>query len=198
MTGLRATFNLGNTSRSGRSWPRASPPARFPLGCDGGGACAVSHAFQRPALDPEPLPHLYDAADQPGTGAFPFASMRTCGTSRCVSRNLPPRPRLSQSIPPLCTGPLGRWRRITRATAAPLRLRATWLGSGTISGDAKTALGSLLEITQGGASTLELPSGECGNSLEDGDFCERPGFVRIGFGECRATVLPAGGTSDAG
>jgi fumarylacetoacetase len=42
-----------------------------------------------------------------------------------------------------------------------------------------------------------LSNGEQRSFLEDGDsvilkaFCERPGARRIGFGECRGTVLPA-------
>ena len=42
-----------------------------------------------------------------------------------------------------------------------------------------------------------IPTGESRSFLEDGDevvlrgFCERAGFVRIGLGECRGTVLPA-------
>ena len=48
-----------------------------------------------------------------------------------------------------------------------------------------------------GAKPLMLPSGEDRQFLLDGDevrltgFCERPGYVRIGFGECRAVVLPS-------
>jgi len=71
------------------------------------------------------------------------------------------------------------------------------LGSGTVSGPAEDALGSLLEITRGGAQAVALASGEERRFLEDGDelclkgFCEAPGRVRIGFGECRAILLPA-------
>jgi fumarylacetoacetase len=42
-----------------------------------------------------------------------------------------------------------------------------------------------------------LPDGEVRTFLADGDtvilraFCERAGLVRIGFGECAATVQPA-------
>ena len=43
---------------------------------------------------------------------------------------------------------------------------------------------------------LALPGGEQRAFLEDGDevilrgYCERKGLARIGFGECRAVVLP--------
>ena len=49
----------------------------------------------------------------------------------------------------------------------------------------------------GGAEPLTLPSGETRSFIDDGDeiilrgYCERDGYRRIGFGECRARVLPA-------
>jgi len=71
------------------------------------------------------------------------------------------------------------------------------LATGTISGAAKDARGCLLELTSGGKEPITLPSGEQRGFLEDGDevilrgYCERQGVPRIGFGECRAVVLPA-------
>jgi fumarylacetoacetase len=71
------------------------------------------------------------------------------------------------------------------------------VGSGTLSGRTPTSLGSLLEISSNGASPLSLGNGEQRSFLEDGDelrmvaWCEREGFARIGFGECRATIVPA-------
>ncbi|MDQ2694007.1 MAG: fumarylacetoacetase [Pseudomonadota bacterium] len=71
------------------------------------------------------------------------------------------------------------------------------LGSGTMSGPAPEAVGSLLELTLGGRQPVRLPNGETRRFLEDGDavtlrgWCEKPGRVRIGFGDCRAAVLPA-------
>ena len=44
---------------------------------------------------------------------------------------------------------------------------------------------------------IPLSNGETRAFLEDGDtvilrgFCERDGYRRIGFGECRGTVMPA-------
>ncbi|MGI9076676.1 MAG: fumarylacetoacetase [Gemmatimonadaceae bacterium] len=73
------------------------------------------------------------------------------------------------------------------------------LGSGTVSGENKTERGCLLELTWRGAEPLMLPTGEQRRFLEDGDevimrgYCEREGYVRIGFGDCRGVVLPAGG-----
>ncbi len=72
------------------------------------------------------------------------------------------------------------------------------IGSGTVSGATKDSRGCMLELTWRGAEPLTLPSGETRKFLEDGDevimrgFCERDGVRRIGFGECRGTILPAG------
>jgi fumarylacetoacetase len=71
------------------------------------------------------------------------------------------------------------------------------IASGTISGPTPDSLGSLLEITQRGQSPIHLPNGETRAFLEDGDeiilrgYCEREGFPRISFGECRGAILPA-------
>jgi len=73
------------------------------------------------------------------------------------------------------------------------------IGSGTQSGPTPEEAGSLLELTGGGKRPIALAGGESRTFLEDGDrvtfrgWCERPGFVRIGFGELSGTVLPADG-----
>jgi fumarylacetoacetase len=70
------------------------------------------------------------------------------------------------------------------------------LASGTVSGPTKESRGCLLELTWRGSEPITLPSGETRRFLEDGDevvlhaYCEREG-LRVGFGECRGTVLPA-------
>jgi fumarylacetoacetase len=70
------------------------------------------------------------------------------------------------------------------------------LASGTVSGPTPDALGSLLEISQGGRQPIALPNGEARTFLEDGDeivmrgTCSAPGYRRIGFGECRGAILP--------
>jgi fumarylacetoacetase len=71
------------------------------------------------------------------------------------------------------------------------------LASGTVSGPTKESRGCLLELTRGGREPLALPAGEERRFLEDGDevvfraFCDRPGWRRIGFGECRGAVTPS-------
>jgi fumarylacetoacetase len=71
------------------------------------------------------------------------------------------------------------------------------LGSGTVSGPLSGSWGSLLELTRGGTEPIRLPNGETRRFLTDGDevilngYCERPGYARIGFGQCAARILPA-------
>jgi fumarylacetoacetase len=75
------------------------------------------------------------------------------------------------------------------------------IASGTVSGSEETSCGCLLEITQRGAAPIQLTNGETRSFLEDGDeiilrgFCEKEGFPRISFGECRGMILPAAGVS---
>jgi len=68
------------------------------------------------------------------------------------------------------------------------------LGSGTISGPEPDSLGSLLELTWNGRDPIETSAGPR-TFLQDGDsvtlrgWCDGP--VRIGFGACAGTILPA-------
>ena len=68
------------------------------------------------------------------------------------------------------------------------------LGSGTISGQEKDSLGSMLELTWNGRDPLAVDGGTR-TFLEDGDtvditgWCE--GDYRIGFGHCAGRILPA-------
>ncbi len=70
------------------------------------------------------------------------------------------------------------------------------LGTGTLSGPEPAQAGSLLELSQGGRLAITLSSGEQRSFVEDGDTvilrgaCRAPGARRIGFGDCRGTVLP--------
>jgi fumarylacetoacetase len=69
------------------------------------------------------------------------------------------------------------------------------LASGTVSGAEAGSQGCLLEMTQRGSKPIELPTGEVRKFLSDGDevilrgYCEKTGYNRVGFGECRGTIL---------
>ena len=71
--------------------------------------------------------------------------------------------------------------------------------SGTVSGADPGSYGSLIEMTWGGERPISLTDGTGRRFLEDGDtvilrgWCDRPGEVRIGFGECVGTVVAGPG-----
>ncbi len=68
--------------------------------------------------------------------------------------------------------------------------------SGTISGSEPDSYGSMLELCWKGTRPLKLPDGSERTFLLDGDsviikaYAEKQG-LRIGFGECETTILPA-------
>ncbi|CAN5915119.1 fumarylacetoacetase [soil metagenome] len=70
------------------------------------------------------------------------------------------------------------------------------MASGTISGPEEGSFGSMMEITWRGTKPLKLQDGSERRFINDGDtviirgWSEKEG-VRIGFGECASTVLPA-------
>jgi fumarylacetoacetase len=141
--------------------------------------------------DPEPLPHLRNPGAS-GVGVVVEARLQTSAMRE-------------QGIEPALLGQANAldlyWtfaQMIAHHTSNGCNLRpGDLLGSGTLSGPAPGSLGCLLEITRRGREPLELPNGETRTFLADGDevilraSCERPGFRRIGFGECRAVVAPA-------
>ncbi len=151
-------------------------------------------AFTRPAGDPQPLPYL-DASDNRERGAIDIAlevwlqtaAMREAGhEGDCISR--------SNFTDAYWTAA----QLVAHHTSGGCNLRSGDLfGTGTLSGANAGQGGSLLELTLGGKQPLTLSNGQRRTFLEDGDSvilrasCQRAGFARIGFGECRGTVLPA-------
>jgi len=71
------------------------------------------------------------------------------------------------------------------------------LGTGTLSGPSAEQGGSLLELSCGGRQPVHVGPGAQRTFLQDGDtvilkaYAQQGGARRIGFGECRGTVLPA-------
>jgi fumarylacetoacetase len=69
------------------------------------------------------------------------------------------------------------------------------LGTGTISGETRRALGSLMEMSSGGKEPIALPTGEKRTFLEDGDRiefrgrAEASGYRSIGFGACVGEII---------
>ena len=150
--------------------------------------------FRRPSGDPAPLPYL-DSACNRACGVIAIELEVWLETARMRERGEAPF-RLSHSNYRDAYWTLAQL--IAHHTVNGCNLETgDVLGTGTLSGPAPDQGGSLLELTAGGRQPIELPDGERRAFLADGDtviltaFCQREGFRRIGFGECRATVAAA-------
>jgi len=148
-------------------------------------------AFPRAPGDPAPLPYLTDEADQAGGGIDVKLEVLLSSARMRAEGSAPVR--ISHStLADLYWTPA---QLLAHHTSNGCNLQpGDLLGSGTVSGEAKDARGCLLELTWRGAEPIQLPSGETRRFLEDGDevimrgACEREGFARIGFGECRGII----------
>lgn len=166
-------------------------------------------ALERSPGDPAPLPHLTSDLDREA-GGIDLKLEVLLATSEMRKKGLDPV-RLS-------TGNLRDmyWtvaQMLTHHASNGCNMRpGDLLASGTVSGPKRESRGCLLELTwdgdpfanppvskPGAARTpIKLPTGEERKFLADGDevilrgYCERDGFRRVGFGECRGVVLPAG------
>ena len=170
-----------------------------------------SPAMVRPEGDPKPLPHLFDERDQ-AQGGIDITLEVFLASKQMRDKGMDPV-RLSK----------GTFKDMYWTIAQMLTHHASngcnmqpgdLLGSGTISGPTRGARGCLLELTWDGdpfanppklvpgteRTPIKLPTGEERKFLADGDeviirgYCERAGFRRIGFGECRGIIEPAVGT----
>jgi fumarylacetoacetase len=148
----------------------------------------------RPTDEPSPLAYLDDPA-QRRTGAIDLQLEVWLESAAMRAAGVPPQ-RLSHSSFRESWWTIAQM--LTHHTVNGCNLEpGDLLGSGTQSGPAPEAAGSLLELTAGGRSPLALGAAETRTFLEDGDrvtlrgWCARAPYVRIGFGEAAATVLPA-------
>ena len=149
---------------------------------------------RRPSGDPQPLPYLDSPANRSG-GAYAVELEVWLHTAEMQRDGLAPQ-LLSQSNFEDAYWTLSQL--VAHHTVNGCNLRAgDLLGTGTLSGPQAMQGGSLLELSQGGHHNITLDNGELRTFLEDGDtiilkaYAERAGARRIGFGECRGTVLPA-------
>jgi len=150
-------------------------------------------AFKRPEGDPEPLPYL-DSTENSERGGFDIKLEVLISTGQMREKGIAPR-RLSSSNTQDLYWTFAQM--LTHHTSNGCNLRpGDLIASGTVSGATKESLGCLIELTQRGAEPIDLPTGETRRFLQDGDeaifrgYCEREGFRRIGFGECRGIVAP--------
>jgi len=151
-------------------------------------------AYARPQDDPAPLPYLDDAGDRE-SGGLDITLEAYLATETMRRDGVAPH-RLTQTSFALMYWTWAQMIAHHASNGCNLEI-GDLLGSGTVSGPDKSSWGSLLELTARGSEPIELPGGEKRGFLEDGDevifrgYCEKPGAARIGFGECRAVVLPA-------
>jgi fumarylacetoacetase len=148
----------------------------------------------RAAGEPQPLPYL-QSQELLDCGAIDIALEVYIETERMRAEGTAPQ-RLSQSNFRDCYWSVAQM--VAHHTINGCNLRAgDLLGTGTQSGPAPAAAGSLLELSFGGKQPLTLPNGEQRRFLSDGDAiilraaCEREGYSRVGFGEARGRVIAA-------
>ena len=151
-----------------------------------------SPAFVRPPEDPRPLPYLSSTTNEE-SGGIEVKVEVLLSSAQMREQGLEP---LSLSRNSFLNMYWTVAQMVAHHTSNGCNLRTgDLLGSGTVSGPQNDALGCLLEITRQGP--VRLPSGETRRFLLDGDevifrgYCEREGYRRIGFGECRGTIVPA-------
>jgi fumarylacetoacetase len=152
--------------------------------------------WTRPADHPQPLTYL-ESAQNRAAGGFDIRLEVLLETERMRNEKQPPS-RLS-----LSNFNHSYWtvaQMVAHHTVNGCNLQpGDFFGSGTMSGPTPDSAGALIELTQGGKQPVTLSNGETRTFLQDGDavimrgWCEKPGAVRIGFGEMIGTILPARG-----
>jgi fumarylacetoacetase len=150
---------------------------------------------ERPDGDPAPLPYLDDADDR-ASGALCIQLEATLTTAKMRAAGLAPHILSKGSADAAMYWSAAQI--VAHHSSNGCNLQpGDLIGTGTLSTDSPTGLGSLLEISGGGKKPVQLPNGETRSFLEDGDevrlraWCEAEGAVRIGFGECAGRVEAA-------
>ncbi len=151
-------------------------------------------AFERDENDPQPLDYL-SSAENKKSGGFDVNLEAYIQTAKMRDENVEPF-LLSRSNMKDLYWTIGQMLTHHASNGCDLQT-GDLMATGTISGEAKDARGCLLELTWRGTEPVQLPNGEERRFLEDGDeiimrgFCEKEGFRKIGFGECRGLITPA-------
>jgi fumarylacetoacetase len=151
--------------------------------------------YLRPEGAPPPLPYLNSPRNREA-GAFDIRLEALIQSEAMRGRNEPPH-RLSSTSFRHAYWTIAQL--VAHHTVNGCNLRAgDLLGTGTQSGPTPEEAGSLLELSVGGSRPIQIGLDESRTFLQDGDevifrgWCEKPGAVRIGFGEVRGRVLPPG------
>jgi fumarylacetoacetase len=153
--------------------------------------------FDRPASDPQPLPYLDDAGHR-ACGGVDVRLEALLDTPAHRSQGQTPSRLAATSFRHQYWTPA---QMLAQHTVGGCNMEpGDLIGTGTVSGPTAQEAGALVELSLGGRQPVTLThTGEQRAFLHDGDtvilrgWCEKPGHARIGFGECRGTVLPARG-----
>jgi fumarylacetoacetase len=147
----------------------------------------------RPAGDPQPLPYLDDKSDREA-GALAIQLEVTLTTEKMRAEGRAPHTLSRGSADAAMYWSAAQI--VAHHSSNGCNLQpGDLIGTGTLSTDGNSGLGSLLEISEGGTQPIALESGETRSFLEDGDevtlraWCQAVGAVRIGFGECVGRVV---------
>ena len=147
----------------------------------------------RPNGDPDPLPYLDDSADRE-TGALAIQLEVTLTTEKMRIAGVAPHILSRGSADAAMYWSAAQI--VAHHSSNGCNLQpGDLIGTGTLSTESASGLGSLLEISGGGKQPIQLPGGETRSFLEDGDevtlkaWCEGAGAARIGFGECVGRVV---------
>ena len=148
---------------------------------------------RRPEGDPSPLAYLDDVNDR-ATGSLAVQLEVTLTTDQMRRAGLAPHILSRGSADSAMYWTASQI--VAHHTSNGCNLEpGDLIGTGTLSSDKESGLGSLLEISRGGKQPIELETGETRSFLENGDeivlraWCEGEGAARIGLGECVGRVV---------
>ncbi len=151
-------------------------------------------AFKRAEVDPLPLPYL-SSSENTAFGGIDITLELLLRSAQMREAGMEPL-RLSRGSFNQMYWTVAQM--LTHHSSNGCNLRSgDLLASGTVSGAEEGSQGCLLEMTQRGSQPIELPTGEARKFLSDGDevilrgYCEKAGYNRVGFGECRGVILAA-------
>ncbi len=158
----------------GKSFATTISPWIVPL------SALAPYRVAAPQQDPEPLPYLLR---KPNFGVDMELAIELNGTT--VSRTNFKHMYWTMA------------QQLAHTTANGANVRAGDLfASGTVSGSTPESLGSLLELSWTGTRPVPIGGGATRTFLEDGDHVtlvgsySGSGMPRLGFGDCRGTILP--------
>jgi fumarylacetoacetase len=149
-------------------------------------------AWGRAASDPQPLEYL-DSAEVRARGALDINLEVSLHSAAQRAAGRPPT-KLSNTTFAHQYWSIAQMFAHHTSGGCPMKV-GDMFGTGTISGPGDGAAGALIELSRSGETPVDIGGGDTRSFVERGDvvsfrgWCQRDGFARIGFGECRAEVI---------